>query len=303
MSDTCDRRARVLWPPERGGGRGSNAVRAVGTVSLGLALIIGAPANAAFGQVVRPEEGRLLATDAGSFATNAVLGAVSGGVAALVRGESALDGFVRGFAGGTSVYLGKRLATERFPGSGFLGRQLASVGSGAVGNLVAGRGFLDRVAFGVGPLRVWLDAHTGRVRWRIDAPAAIAAAWAVGSGDYAFEPVQSVATGAAVFRARSWDAPSEFSAPGTIFWSPSSTEREGYVLAHESVHVLQYDQVALFWSDPAEDALLGGWGPTRWLNEQVELNLVAIAIGMYGASRWEHNDLPWEVEAMGMARR
>jgi hypothetical protein len=47
----------------------------------------------------------------------------------------------------------------------------------------------------------------------------------------------------------------------------------GNTFAHERVHLLQYDQMALLWSDPAESALLGRWRWSRGLQPHLDLGL------------------------------
>lgn len=230
---------------------------------------------------------------------NSLLGGVTGGVSSLLRGEPLFEGFALGAAGGGLVYAGKRLAVERWAGSGLVGRQIASVGSSLIGNAATGRGALDRLALGVGPVRVYL----GRDRpapWRIDAPAAGLLLWGLLSDDLELRLPESLSTGAVVFHAERGSASAW---PSTIFFRDGGDPaRREYVLAHESVHILQLDQTYLSWSDPLESWLASRSPAARTLQRHVELNIVGLGIGVWGTRRWEHRDRPWEIEAMFLGR-
>ena len=233
------------------------------------------------------------------LATNTLLGGLTGGVSALLRGEPVVEGFVTGAAGGGLVYAGKRLAGEGWSGSGLIGRQIASVGSSLIGNAAAGRGPLDRVALGLGPVHVYI----GRERpaaWRLDAAGTGLLLWGLLSDGIELRLTESISTGAVVFHSERGD---EFAGPGIIFFHRGADpERREYVLAHEIVHILHFDQTYLSWSDPVESWLASGSPAARAIHRHVELNVIGFGIGILGTRRWEHRDRPWEIEAMFLAR-
>lgn len=238
-------------------------------------------------------------TEAGVFAANALMGGVSAGLAAVVRGDPPVPAFARGFGGGALVYAGKRIAADPRPGTGLLGRQVASVGGSIIGNAVAGRRSLDRVAFGVGPMRAYVGRDVPGVAWRLDVPAAGVLAWGLVTGAE-LDVAQSVSTGAIVLRRQG-----EFALPGTIFYSPSaSPERKGYVLAHEQVHILQYDQSFLSWGDPFEVWLARRFPSLRATLEYLEFNAPVLATAaLVSVFVWEeHGEQPWEKEAIYLGR-
>lgn len=233
------------------------------------------------------------------LAANSLLGGLTGGVSALLRGKPVVEGFAMGAAGGGLVYAGKRLAGERWEGSGLIGRQIASVGSSFIGNAAAGRAALDRVALGLGPVHVYI----GRDRpaaWRLDAAGTALLLWGLLSDDMELRLTESLSTGAAVFHSERGSA---FAGPGIIFYHRGADpERHEYELAHESVHVLHFDQAYLAWSEPVETWLASGSPAARAIHRHVELNVVGFGIGILGMRRWEHRDRPWEIEAMFLAR-
>ncbi len=135
---------------------------AMRNVLLALTLVLlpaGARAQAPSNFV--PDTGAVIATAphwAGEFAIlsgNAVLSGVTAGVVQKLRGGSFRDGFVRGLTGGGVIYLGKRVAAERFSGAGLLGREVASLGTSMVRNASEGYGLLDDVVLPVGAAPPW----------------------------------------------------------------------------------------------------------------------------------------------------
>ena len=88
---------------------------------------------------------------------NTLIGALTGGIFQTLRGGSFADGFTRGALGGAVVYAGKRLSVERFSGAGFLGREIAAVGTSIVRNAGEGAATLRRLVLPVGPLRLYLQ--------------------------------------------------------------------------------------------------------------------------------------------------
>lgn len=238
-------------------------------------------------------------TEARVLGVNALLGGLSAGLAALVRGDPPVPAFTRGAGGGVLVYAGKRIAVDPRPGAGFLGRQVASVGGSITGNAVAGRGSLDRIALAAGPVRAYIGRDVAGVDWRLDVPAVGAAAWGLIEGAD-LDVAKSLSSGAVVLRQRSNHA-----LPGTIFYSPSSSQaREAYVLAHEQVHILQYDQSFLSLGDPLENWLARRFPSLRGILDHLQFNAPVLATtAILGFYVWKRHDQQlWEKEAVYLGR-
>lgn len=253
-----------------------------------------------------PAEGQIRSFEPGKsdlelLGVNTILGGLSGGVAAWIRGDPPLKGFAQGVGGGALTFAGKRLAAERRHGAGIIGRQIASVGSSIVGNAVAGRGPFDRVALGVGPLRVYVGNEVdGWADWRISVPAAAFTIWGAVAEDLEFDREESFNAGVPVFRAVDGESV-DFAAPGNIFYTETDEfDLRQYILAHERVHILQYEQAFLSWSDPLEEWLANAYPDSALQNEHLEFNLVAAAGGLIGALVWDYNERPWEIEARSL---
>lgn len=263
---------------------------------LGLVLLLAGPAKA----LAQPADLRSfdLSTEATVLGANALLGGASALVAALVRRDPPLPALARGVAGGGLVYAGKRIAVDPRPGTGLIGRQVASVGGSVVGNAVAGRHGLDRVALAFGPVRAYVGRDVSGVDWRLDVPALGAAVWGVATGGQ-IDIRESQSSGAVVVR-----GDRELALPGTVFYSPADSERAAYVLAHEQVHILQYDQSFLMWGGPVEGWLARRYPALRGVLERLEFNLpVLAAAAMLGFFVWEEHDRqPWEQEAIYLGR-
>jgi hypothetical protein len=71
------------------------------------------------------------------------------------------------------------------------------------------------------------------------------------------------------------------------------------VLAHEAVHLLQYDHAQLLWGGPFERVLLEGWFPGRNLARHLHLGTPQLATS--GLSLLPEHRNPFEVEAHFLA--
>jgi hypothetical protein len=230
---------------------------------------------------------------------NVLLGGVSAGIVALLHGESMTEGILKGLCGGAVAYGGKRLVVERWPGAGILGRQVGLLGGSMINNGGTGRGTFDRIAFGFGPVRGYLDRDNGDVDWGLDVPGVLAALWGILDPNQSLDLPQSLSSGAVVFVGEG-----SITLPGTIFYARSlDRDRTRYVLAHERVHLLQYDQTFLAVGKPAE-SWMAGHLPDRGLPFALEFNAVSLATAIALAVHvWPvHADQPWEREAMFLGR-
>ncbi|HEY0038425.1 MAG TPA: hypothetical protein VGB66_17125, partial [Longimicrobium sp.] len=132
--------------------------------------------------------------DFGVLSANVLFGGLSAGLVQTARGGSFRDGFTRGAAGGVGVYAGKRIAVAPWSGAGFVGRQVASVGSSVVWNAGAGRPSFEEVALPVGPVRLYLrtSGQGPRVHARVDAVAVMATAYAASRPELEWDPGRSL---------------------------------------------------------------------------------------------------------------
>jgi len=240
--------------------------------------------------------------EASVVGVNALLGALSTGTAALLRGDPVVPAFAKGAGGGALVYAGKRVAVQSPPGSGLIGRQLSSVGGSIVGNEMAGRGALDRIGLAAGPLRIYVGREVAGTDWRIDVPAVAAAAFYGPLSGRRLDVGLSLSSGAMVFRDVYGGG---LALPGTILVNGSSDpDRDAYVFAHEKVHILQYDQSFLSWGSPLEGWVAQRIPALRPTLSRFEFNLPVLATAaLLGFTVWErHADQPWEWEAIYLAR-
>lgn len=217
-------------------------------------------------------------------AANAILSGTVAGVLQRVRGGSFMDGFTRGAAGGLIVYGGKQLAVGDMPGVGLLGRQVAAVGASVIHNAGAGIGAFDELVlpFGLVHLHHSADAER-RVRLRLDLVTTVYFVRGLMDSEWRFEPGASLSSGAPVFRARAY-RPTEddwlgHATAGIIIVRERdpimirSRKHERAVFAHERVHVLQDDQVAIGLGRTLQGAALSIVPGGEWVDRRVDLGL------------------------------
>jgi hypothetical protein len=247
---------------------------------------------------------------------NATLGGLTAGLAQHFAGGSFRDGFTRGFFGGAVIYGGKRVAAERFPGAGLIGRELAAVGVSVVDNAGAGRGTLEQVVLPVWLGRLYIDrgGDRGRVRVtpRLDAMATFWTLHAIIEDELSFDGRGTLSAGTPVFRTDNRliamvedQGAAGFTAAGVVLLSdiPAFGEFVGpRNFAHERVHVLQMDQIFLQWTRPIERRGLGMIPGTDAILRHVDLNLSTEVLRALTLIFPEHRDRPWELEATYLAR-
>jgi hypothetical protein len=248
---------------------------------------------------------------------NALLGGVTAGVMQRVRGGSFRDGFARGALGGTIVYAGKRTAAERFFGAGFMGREVAAVGSSIVRNAAEGAPSLDRLILPLGPVRLHVTpAAEPRVRAKVDVATLVWTAYAAQEERLQFDARRTLSAGAPVFRVRNLLMAPHYgshegradglSASGILMlseideWGPRQTER---TFAHERIHVLQDDYLFTVWSQPAGEWLLRRVPGGERIDRYIDVNLVDTMRGLLSVVISERRNQPWELEANFLERR
>lgn len=242
------------------------------------------------------------------FGANALIGGITAGFGAWVRGESFVDAFAEGALGGSAMYAGKRLATADVAGAGLVGRFISATGSSIVRNGLAGRDRFDRLIFPLGPITLYWttpDDHS-------DLSAKLDLGRSIFLGVLAFDPdleldwAATASAGAPVFRTPGRAIEGESGAVGgiellgTIALSDPAVLPPGHherILAHERVHVLQDDFLSIAWADPIEDWLLGHVPGGAVARRYVDVGGVYAALGAVLMLTLPYEERPWEDEA------
>jgi hypothetical protein len=252
----------------------------------------------------------------GEFATlsaNAVIGGLTAGFVQEFRGGSFRDGFMHGIVGGAIVYAGKRVAAESFTGAGAIGRTVAASGASAVRNAGAGEPLFDRLTLPAGPLWFDVSTRTKRVRARVDAATLAWLLYGIAEPELAFDAGESLSSLMPVFhtdgKLLQFGSDSVHAAgvtnAGVYFvadvpaYGPNVARRNA---AHERIHVLQTDQFAIQWTDPAAQWLAGRLPALRPALRFVAINLSTELMRIGSGLIAEHGDRPWELESIFFAR-
>jgi hypothetical protein len=248
------------------------------------------------------------------LALNVLLGGVSAGVVAELRGGSFTKAFGNGAAGGIMTFLGKSVAARQFDGAGLVGRQLTAVGGAMVQNAALGLRPLDRMEFPIGPLDVLVDTRTRRLSARLDPIGATVIAIGVVHPRLRFDAEASLSAGVPVFRAREGMLCSPWSRQETsgleiasvIFLAHlpelgSATQRT--VFAHERVHTLQGDAFQAYWGRPLLEWLLPETSAWRNARPFLDVNLGDLLAELMDAALFQaYASRPGEIEAEALAR-
>lgn len=244
---------------------------------------------------------------------NAVLGGLTAGIRQRVTGGSFEDGFTRGFMGGTVIYAGKRIAAERFPGAGLVGRGVAGAGGSMVRNASEGRPALGHVVLPIGPARLHLDRTDGLdARVKIDLNTIVMTGYAAARRDIDLDLASSLSAGAPVFRTEGFmfgtDADSVHASgrvsESVIFLSelPWRTDEEAArVFAHERIHVLQRDQVFATLADPLTAAIVDRVPALASIYRYVDVHLTGLIFHALVLPFPEYDERPWEMEAFHLS--
>lgn len=199
--------------------------------------------------------------DLALVAANGLLGGLTAGGRAALRGDSFSEALGPGFLGGTVVYAGKRVAAARVSGAGFVGREIAALGASVVRNASEGREALASLAFPLGPLTLHLRTGSDpAVRPRLSLGAAYWTAYGLTHPELHLDAPASLSAGTPVFDADHGffefqpGSPDGAAAGGVVFLAHSPVDHQS-VFAHERIHVLQTDYFIHTWSRPAEEWL------------------------------------------------
>lgn len=231
-----------------------------------------------------------------ALGANSLLAGVTAGVRRHFAGGSFWGGFAGGALGGSVTYAGKRVSGERFAGAGLLGREVAAVGASMVLNASDGRGLLETVTLPAGPLRLYVDRSAPlTLQARLDLAGVVAAAY-VATRASAVDWRSSLSSGAPVFLVRQPSLAAGRHIAGVIQLRDDTPEVMERSLAHERIHVAQYDFASYVWSRPAERALLGGSRSGRWISSHVDFGLHLPVQGILSLLV-PYPQRPWEWEA------
>ena len=240
-----------------------------------------------------------------NLAANAAIGAAVSGVRAAVRRRPVAPALARGLAGGVALGAGKQLAARRFGGAGAVGRLVTAAGVAAVytapGDSLAA--FLP-----VGPVTVELrPGARDRVRPRVNGWTTAVLLVALFDANSRLDAGASLDAGAVVFRRRSGAMPwgggeLGFAFPGVVFVSDRAEDAaRRLVVAHEAVHVQQWDAYHAAVTRDAERALVGrvpgGARVLRWLEPDV-----LAPLSVWAVAEWvPYARQPWEREAFWLS--
>jgi hypothetical protein len=252
-----------------------------------------------------PEQFRILGV-------NAALGGLTGGLRQWRNEGSFRDGFLRGALGGAGVFAGKWIAASEMPGAGMVGRTTAAVGASITRNASEGQPTLHRLILPVGPVRLHWFPTEGSTYFSVDALAvgSVLATILSPTMDLDFDSGRSLTSGTPVFLARNWQPRWGWHGlhrPGAIVLrgdreGPPWVDDRGRdpfldrALAHERVHMIQYDQAYILWGDPAETWIMRRLGAGPGLTRHVDFSLHAFPFFLVDRVM-DYDDLPWEIEA------
>lgn len=253
----------------------------------------------------------------GEFATlsvNGVLGGLTAGLTRHFGGGSFTDGFMAGALGGITTYAGKRVAAENFDGAGLLGRLVAASGASMVRNATSGTPLLSRLTLPVGPawVEVRRSANGTSVSARVDPVALGWLVYGIAESELELDAGESLSAGTPVFRTNgkllSLGHDDTHAAgvtnAGIVYLADVPAYGDSFerrALAHERIHVLQEDAIAIQWTDALAAGLIGDRGrltPTRFLAVNFSTELLRALAGFIP----RHEDRPWEMESIFLAR-
>ncbi|MGH7477263.1 MAG: hypothetical protein ACRELD_13400, partial [Longimicrobiales bacterium] len=181
-------------------------------------------------------------------------------------------------------------------------------------NASEGRGALEQLVLPLGFARLYLrtgPAASGPARAHValDLPSLLATAYFAFRRDAELDLIASLSAGTPVFATRVRWADGYWAGDQVagVIWlrgnpdDPTPDAERGAVLAHERVHVLQYDFSFLLWSDPAERWLAERVAGGAWIERRLDLGLHLAPWAL--ANRLLPYELrPWEQEAYFLSR-
>ncbi len=229
-------------------------------------ILITSPPQAGEAQIQNP--GQRPSTDLSYIGANLLVGGLTAGVASAIRGRSILKGFAQGAFGGTVSYLGKRVTAEDMPGAGLIGRQIGAIGASVVRSAAFGSGLLvDTLVMPIGPVRAYVSLLDIRnTRFRVDLQEIAWLAYNLGQPNQTLDLGASLSSGSFVFTSveeiRGFgDIATGRAAPGVLVVRLTGNGQiPPDVIAHERVHVNQFDYLKITAGLPLEGAVRRGLG-------------------------------------------
>ncbi len=234
---------------------------------------------------------------------NAAIGAVLGGVRAVINGRSIKSGFVRGAVGGSVHAAGKQIAARDASAAGLIGRTVNALGSAVIAS--ATRDTLS-VLLPLWAVNLEIVPRSGdRFRPRVNLWTTVIATVSAIDSRTTLDRTATWNTGAFVFETDSENMPwgsgeAGFAHPGVIFVNTILLDRpedRQLTIAHEAVHILQWDAYHALVTRPVERAAIARIRGGAWMNRHVEFNLLGPATVWAIASRVNDESRPWEREA------
>ena len=232
---------------------------------------------------------------------NALLGGATAALHRAIEGESIWEALWQGAVGGGLAYAGKRVAIEDFYGAGLLGREVTSVGGSMIRNASAGRDLLEELVLPVGPLRLYISGQRGVVP-RVDLSTLVASGAFMATYDARLDLVASLSAGALIYRGSS-PMPGLTSAGATVVWSELPAAEGPRLMAHERIHILQYDQMFLSWGEELERWAVRKAPGFAGVLDHVDLGVTALGLRTGLSLALDYHARPWEAEAYFLAQR
>jgi hypothetical protein len=249
-----------------------------------------------------------------SLGVNSLLGALSGGILQELHGGSFSDGFMRGAAGGSVIYVAKRVVAGEFYGAGLAGRQLGAVGSSIVRNAGLGKPSLSEIVLPIGIARIYVTPSKRAVRV---IPDMTAIAWTISgiqNHGLHLDLEETISAGTPMFFSDNQilvinnDSAhvGGLTNSGVVFLADVPAFGSGVARInnkHERVHVIQEDQIFLTVTDPFEDWAIQKapvFGP--FLSRHVDINLATSLLNVLSNEMPKFLNRPWETEAVFRAR-
>ena len=241
----------------------------------------------------------------GVIVSNIAVGALIGSVGAHIAKRSVVRGLTLGGVGGLLSASGRQLVSDGTRLSWWSARVVNAVGS-AVSELAVADTFSVRFSAGALDLAVVPRAKR-HVRARLNAAATLFAVVALSQSRSHILWRESLETGALTVIGPSNDQRAT-AQPGLIhlpvngyLQSMDGARRQRLDIAHELVHVMQFDALQQLVGTPLERRLASATHVTRGLNRWLDFGVTGPAIA--GAAAWalpyRHN--PFEIEAWSAA--
>lgn len=243
-------------------------------LAIGLLLV---PAHVAAHQGPDDAAESDLVVEIAAFSTNALIGAATAGVRALLEGRDFGQAFIGGALGGGVSYAGKRIAVADFGAAPITGRVVASFGHAMIAG--AGSSLLpDSVRLPIGPFRIGLSWSDGvRPSFAVVGREVVVLAQLLADDGLRFDRDRSLAAATPVFvtrRSRLWNGGEQVGgfASGSLILLDGLYAEDSY--RHEVVHVLQHDFMEVAWDRPLEEWLRRITPGAHWIPNWIYLGMV-----------------------------